>query len=68
MGSVWARLGVSIDLPKPNEEYTSEKDLVEAVVKALKEGKFSIDGDSYIPDLDDNFGFDSGGEINLGDL
>ncbi len=68
MGSVWARLGVTIDLPKSNGEYTNEKELVAAVVEAVKAGKFKIDGDSYIPESCVDFGFETGDDINLGDL
>jgi hypothetical protein len=68
MGSVWARLGVTIDLPKSNIEYANEEAVVEAVVEALRAGKFKIDGDSYIPESCADFGFETGDDINLGDL
>jgi hypothetical protein len=70
MGSVWARLGVTIKLPKRNSEYKDEDALVEAARDALKRGDFVINGDSYIPEscAKDDFGFESAGDIELGDL
>jgi hypothetical protein len=76
MGSVWARLGVTIELPKANKEYKTEQALIEAAVLAIRQGKFKVEGDSYIPECciehefyeEYSFGFSPDDDVSLGDL
>jgi hypothetical protein len=46
---IWARLGVTVTTEKPLSEYPDDMELADAVIEAVKAGKFEIDGDAYIP-------------------
>lgn len=51
--NLWARMGVTINVPE------SEKDKFlqnpkEGILKALKEGQVTLDGETYFPDIEEN--------------
>lgn len=48
--SVWARIGVTLYGSKEEIEALFTDNFQEALEKLFKEGKYKIDGDSYIPD------------------
>jgi len=50
---MWIRLGVHIDGQPKEEEWMSA-----FIERMLDEGKLTIDGDTYFPDIDDNKGFE----------
>lgn len=50
---VWARVGMSIDLPDDLD--LSDAGAVEAATKAaIRDGHASVDGNTYFPDTTDN--------------
>lgn len=46
---IWARLGVTVTTEKPLNKYADDMELADAVIDAIKAGRFEIDGDAYIP-------------------
>mgnify|MGYP006278649137 CR=1 FL=1 len=50
---VWLRLGVSVILDKRLQDFANEQEFHNAVVAALSQRKFEIDGDTYIPNFED---------------
>lgn len=53
MKKIWMRLGVSIDMSESEEEKIFGEDrevAAEAVRKIVADGRFLLDGDSYIPE------------------
>lgn len=53
MKKIWMRLGVSIDMSEREEEkiFGEDRDAAaEAVRKIVADGRFLLDGDSYIPE------------------
>lgn len=53
MRKIWMRIGVSIDMSENEEEKVfgeNQEAAAEAVRKIVADGRFLLDGDSYIPE------------------
>lgn len=48
--SVWARIGVTLTGSKEEIEALFTDNFGEVLEKLIKDGKFKLDGDSYIPE------------------
>jgi hypothetical protein len=67
--TVWARLGISIELDKPLESFANEDELVEAAIKSIQAKQFEVEGDAYIPGCcldDEDLQFDYRDDLELG--
>ena len=50
---IWLRLGVTVFLPKKIQNIKDSKEFEKVLFKALKNKNYKIEGDSYIPDMDE---------------
>lgn len=52
MRKLWLRLGVSIQITEAEEKIILDSDceIAEVIRTIIAEGRFALDGDSYIPD------------------
>ena len=60
---VWLRLGVTVFLPEKLQNFKNSEEFESALFKALKNGNYKIEGNSYIPNMDqyvEKFTFEKG--------
>jgi hypothetical protein len=66
--TVWARLGIDIELDKPMEAFVNEEELMEAAAKSIKARRFKINGEAYTPENCLPDGKFDGGDMEIGEF